>query len=52
MLGLAGAGGIGAPLILAMNQYAWNEVGTLALGMIALSWAVDLLSARCRRGSR
>ena len=52
VLGLAGAGGIGAPLILAMNQYAWNEVGTLALGMIALSWAVDLLSARCRRGSR
>ena len=51
VLGLAGAGGIGAPLILAMNQYAWNEVGTLALGMIVLSWLVDRISARCRRGS-
>ena len=34
-----------------MNQYAWNEVGTLALGMIVLSWLVDRISARCRRGS-
>ena len=40
-LGLAGAGGIGAPLILALNQYAWHDVSTLALGMIALSWLVD-----------
>ena len=49
VLGLAGAGGIGAPLILAMNQYAWHEVSTLALGMIALSWLVDVLSGLCRR---
>ena len=49
VLGLAGAGGIGAPLILAMNQYAWHEVSTLALGMIALSWLVDVISGRCRR---
>ena len=48
-LGLAGAGGIGAPLILALNQYAWHDVSTLALGMIALSWLVDLVSAFCRR---
>ena len=49
VLGLAGAGGIGAPLILAMNQYAWHEASTLALGMIALSWLVDVISGRCRR---
>ena len=49
VLGLAGAGGIGAPLILAMNQYAWHEVSTLALGMIALSWLVDVISGHCRR---
>ena len=48
-LGLAGAGGIGALLILALNQYAWHDVSTLALGMIALSWLVDLVSAFCRR---
>lgn len=49
VLGLAGAGGIGAPLIFAMNQYAWNQVSTLALGMILLAWLVDLLSTACRR---
>lgn len=49
VLGLAGAGGIGAPLIFAMNQYAWNQVSTLALGMILLAWLVDLFSTRCRR---
>lgn len=48
VLGLAGAGGIGAPLIFAMNQYAWNQVSTLALGMILLAWLVDLLSTACR----
>ena len=37
------------PLILALNQYAWHDVSTLALGMIALSWLVDLVSAFCRR---
>lgn len=51
VLGLAGAGGIGAPLIFAMNQYAWNQVSTLALGMILLAWLVDLLSAACRRAA-
>ena len=49
VLGLAGAGGIGAPLIFAMNQYAWNEVSTLALGMIFLAWLVDLVSSNCRK---
>ena len=51
VLGLAGAGGIGAPLIFAMNQYAWNQVSTLALGMILLAWLVDLISTACRRRS-
>ena len=36
-------------LILALNHYAWHDVRTLALGMIALSWLVDLVSAFCRR---
>ena len=51
VLGLAGAGGIGAPLIFAMNQYAWNEVSTLALGMIFLAWLVDIASSSCRKTS-
>lgn len=49
VLGLAGAGGIGVPLIFAMNQYAWNEVSTLALGMIFLAWLVDMVSSACRK---
>ena len=51
VLGLAGAGGIGAPLIFAMNQYAWSEVSTLALGMIFLAWLVDAVSSSCRKTS-
>lgn len=51
VLGLVGAGGIGAPLIFAMNHYAWNEAGAIALGLILLVWVIDLLSAALRRTS-
>ena len=51
VLGLVGAGGIGAPLIFAMNHYAWNEAGAIALGLILLVWIIDLLSAALRRTS-
>ena len=51
VLGLVGAGGIGAPLIFAMNHYAWNEAGAIALGLIILVWVIDLLSAALRRTS-
>ena len=46
VLGLVGAGGIGAPLIFAMNQYDWNKAGAILLGLILLVWGVDLLSSR------
>lgn len=49
VLGLVGAGGIGAPLVFAMNQYAWNEAAALALGLVLLTWAVDVLSSKLRR---
>ena len=51
VLGLVGAGGIGAPLIFAMNHYAWNEASAIALGLILLVWVIDLLSAALRRAS-
>ena len=51
VLGLVGAGGIGAPLIFAMNHYAWNEAGAIDLGLIILVWVIDLLSAALRRTS-
>ena len=46
VLGLVGAGGIGAPLIFAMNQYDWNKAGAILLGLILLLWGVDILSSR------
>ena len=48
MLGLVGAGGIGAPLIFAMNQYAWNDVSAIFLGFVLLVWLIDAGSARLR----
>ena len=53
VLGLVGAGGIGAPLIFAMNQYAWNKAGAIALGLILMVWLIDRLSSfiRCRISS-
>lgn len=51
VLGMVGAGGIGAPLILAMNHYSWRQAGAIVLGLIFLVWMVDILSARLRRGN-
>ena len=48
VLGLVGAGGIGAPLIFAMNQYAWNDVSAIFLGFVLLVWLIDVVSARLR----
>ena len=48
VLGLVGAGGIGAPLVFAMNQYAWDKASALALGLVLLAWIIDALSARLR----
>lgn len=48
VLGLVGAGGIGAPLVFAMNQYAWSEASALALGLVVLTWAVDAVSSKVR----
>lgn len=48
VLGMVGAGGVGAPLIFAMNQYAWSEAAALLLGLVVLTWAVDAASSRLR----
>ena len=49
VLGLVGAGGIGAPLIFAMNQYAWPQAGAIAIGLVLLVLVIDLVSARLRQ---
>lgn len=49
VLGMVGAGGIGAPLVLAMNHYKWNQAGAIALGLILLVWVIDRVSSALRR---
>ena len=49
VLGLVGAGGIGAPLIFAMNAYRWNEVGSILIGLVVLILIVELSSNHIRR---
>ncbi len=48
VLGLVGAGGIGAPLIFAMNAYKWSEVGSILLGLVLLILLVEYVSNRIR----
>lgn len=48
ILGLVGAGGIGAPLIFAMNAYRWTEVGSILIGLMILILLVELFSNRMR----
>lgn len=48
VLGLVGAGGIGAPLIFAMSAYRWNEVGAILLGLILLVLIIEWISAKIR----
>ena len=48
VLGLVGAGGIGAPLIFAMNAYRWEEAGAILAGLIVLVLIVEWLSTKIR----
>lgn len=49
ILGIVGAGGIGATLIYSIQLYAWEKVGVTLVAMMALVIAVDHLSAAVRR---
>lgn len=48
VLGIVGAGGIGAPLIFAMNSYRWNEVGSIIIGLIILVLIIEFISTKIR----
>lgn len=48
VLGLVGAGGIGAPLIFAMNAYRWSEAGAILTGLIVLVLIVEWISTKIR----
>ena len=43
-----GAGGIGAPLIFAMNAFNWDEVGAILCGLIILVLVVEIISTKIR----
>lgn len=48
ILGLVGAGGIGAPLIFAMNSYRWHLVGSILIGLVVLILLVEVFSNKMR----
>lgn len=45
ILGLVGAGGIGAPLIIYMNNYKWNAVGAILLALFPIVLIIEKISA-------
>ncbi len=47
-LGLVGAGGIGTPLIFALQVRNWNRVGVILLGIVLLVVVTDFISSRFR----
>ena len=49
VLGLVGAGGIGAPLIFAMNSYRWEEAGAILAGLIVLVLIVQFYVSGMRQ---
>ncbi|XEC95954.1 phosphonate ABC transporter, permease protein PhnE [Paenibacillus tarimensis] len=48
ILGLVGAGGIGAPLIFAMRSYKWDQVGSILIGMVILILIIEFVSNKLR----
>lgn len=46
VLGFVGAGGIGAPLLFAMNGYSWDMAAAYLLGLLILVLAADRFSAK------
>lgn len=48
ILGLVGAGGVGAPLIFAMQGYRWQQVGSLLIGLTMLILVIELISNKLR----
>lgn len=48
VMGLVGAGGIGAPLIFAMNNYNWSAAGAYMLGLMIVVLLADWISSHVR----
>nr|WP_240041396.1 phosphonate ABC transporter, permease protein PhnE [Paenibacillus ginsengarvi] len=49
LLGIIGAGGIGTPLIFAINGFSWSRVGIILLGIIVTVSIIDYISGYLRK---
>ncbi|SMC26262.1 phosphonate transport system permease protein [Clostridium acidisoli DSM 12555] len=49
ILGIIGAGGIGTPLIYALQARGWSRVGIILLGIIVMVTIIDLISGFIRK---
>lgn len=49
ILGLVGAGGIGYPLIIALQYRQWNRVGIILLGIVIMVILIDWISGWIRK---
>ena len=49
ILGVVGAGGIGAPLIFSIAKQSWREVSAMLLGLIVLVLILEYFSTKLRR---
>ncbi|SFT05570.1 phosphonate ABC transporter, permease protein PhnE [Marininema halotolerans] len=49
ILGIIGAGGIGTPLIFALNSRDWDRVGIILLGIIIMVIIIDAISGAIRK---
>lgn len=49
ILGLIGAGGIGTPLIFALQTRTWDRVGIILIGLVIMVAVIDLISGRIRK---
>jgi len=52
LVGLLGAGGLGALLASQIARFDWGAVTTVLVALVVLTAAVDLVSARARQALR
>ena len=48
ILGMVGAGGVGAELLFAMSNFRWNDAATLIIGIIILVLIIEYCSGKMR----
>lgn len=48
ILGMVGAGGVGAELLFAMSNFRWNDAATLIIGIVILVLIIEFFSGKLR----